>query len=365
MVIDIHSFKSLFFSLTLVILAFSCNDDDSNDVNDQESPSIDLFSPAVNSTFESGEDINVEINFTDVSQIVSYTVKVTNTITSEEVYNKNAFPANNTATEAFQINIEVDEATLFNIEVIAIDDFDNTFDGVAGSFTVNRKIGGDLALDFNVNYDGQSFKLFNDYQYPSGGTIYFTRLSFYLSDLNLTNTEGTITKKDVDYVNMTSFYENPPADGSPYTYMVTNIAAGTYNICEFNLGLSNELNESSPSSYPTTHPLGLTGEHWPGWNSYVFFKLEGKIDFESDGTFDEDVELHIGGVDNFRTISKEYDIIIEDQRQTSVNYNFDINKIFVSPTGAIYDIAANPEIHTLNQNDQVIELADNILSALD
>jgi len=364
MVFKLNGLINSFFIVLVVFLAFSCNDDDSGTPNDQEAPSIEIFSPTANSIFESGEDINVEINFTDMSEIVSYTVKVINTVTQEEVYNKNAFPSNKSATEAFQLTIEVDEPTLFNIQVKAIDDFDNIYDSVAGSFTVNRKVGGDLSLDFNVNYDGQNFKLFENYTYPSGGTIYFTRLSFYMSDIKLSSADGTILTKDVDFVNMTSFYENPPSDGSGYSYLIKNIESGSYNNLNFNVGLSNELNENSPSAYPTTHPLGLTSEHWPGWNSYVYFKLEGKIDFESDGTFDDDVALHIGGVDNSRNISKDANIIIEDQEQTSINLNFDINKVFVSPTGEIYDIAANPEIHNLNQNDQVIELADNVLAAM-
>lgn len=355
--------KTYSFLFIFCLLAFSCNDDEGMDV-DQTAPNIEVSTPASNAVFESGDDIDIVISLADESDIVSYTVLVTNSITSEEVYSKNAFPANTDVEEAFRLSLNVAEVTLFNIDVVAVDDFDNRKE-TNTSFTVNRKIGGDLSLDFNINYEGQVLKLFENYEYPSGETIYFTRLSFYLSDLNLYNSEGTEQLKAVDYVNMTSFLENPPAASSLYSYIVTNIKTGTYDNLDFNIGLDNALNENNhPSDFPTSHPLGLTSEHWPGWNSYVFFKLEGKIDFDNDGTFDRDVALHIGGTDAVREVVKDESIVISDQGMTNLTFDLDISEIFVAENGEIYDIEANPSIHNLDQMEQVRFLADNLSKAI-
>ena len=300
----------------------------------------------------------------DESDIVSYTILVTNSLTGEEAYSKNAFPANTDVEEAFRLSLNVDEVTLFNIDVVAVDDFDNK-EEINSTFTINRKIGGDLSLDFNINYEGEALKLFENYEYPSGETIYFTRLSFYLSDLNLNNAQGSEQLKEVDFVNMTSFLENPPAGSSLYSYIVTNVKIGSYDNLGFNIGLDNALNENNdPSGFPTSHPLGFTAEHWPGWDSYVFFKLEGKIDFDNDGTFDKDVALHIGGTDAAREVMKEESIVISDQGMTNLTFDLDVSEIFVSENGEIYDIEANPSIHNLDQMEQVIFLADNLSKAI-
>ncbi len=360
----LQCFKKFPVSIVLVFFVFSCNDDEVGNPVDSAAPKIEVVSPDINATFDSGQDINIEINLTDESEIISYTIKVINSLNQEEVYNKNVFPANSSANESFLLNLEVSESTVFNIEVKATDDYDNVYEDIASSFTVNRKIGGDLSLDFNITYQGNPFELFKNYDYPSGETVYFTRLSMYISDLKLNNAQGTEILKEVDFVNMTTFLENPPANASVYSYLIDNVQAGTYNNLEFNIGLNNELNDSDPFTFPTTHPLGLSSEHWPGWESYVFFKLEGKLDYEADGTFDQDIALHIGGEDTFRNFTTEGAIVIEDQGETKVNFDLDIHKIFVSSTGEIYDIISNPTIHDLDQINEVITLADNLENAI-
>lgn len=354
----------ILISIALCLLfSFSCRNDD-DDGMDTENPLAELISPMDQSIFESNEMVNFSVKITDASTIVSYKILIRNTLDESLAAIKSEFNSTNEVEAVFDQSFEVPELTLFDIEVEAIDDFDNVLNTKIGSFQVNRLDGGTLNLNFNVKYDGEPFEMFKHYDYPSGGTLQFTRLSFYFSEVNLSNGLNSIEIMDVDYLNMTSHFENPNLNQSPFVFKIGGIDAGTYQDINFNVGLNETMNAGKPFEYFVTEPLGLSGEYWPSWNSYVFFKLDGMMDTDGDGTGDLSILLHLGGNEALRNIQLNKEIVISQDSETELEFNLDVRNIFLDNNGDIYDIISHPEIHTLEDLDQVIQLADNLKNSI-
>ena len=353
-------FLALISLLCGLLLLSNCRGDE--DGADNDAPSFELISPMDGQVFESNENIPFSVKLSDASTIVSYKILIRNTITSDLDFIVSEFNSNNLVEESFDVSLEVPQQTTYNIEVEAIDDFDNKLDAVIGSFVVKRLEGGTLNLNFNVHYDDEPFELFKEYQYPGLGSIYFTRLSFYISKVTLKGVED-LEIKEVDFVNMTDHYENPSSIGTDYTYKIGGVKEGDYQSIQFNIGLEPEMNDNNPTDYRVTEPLGLSGEHWPPWNSYIFFKLEGRLDTLS-GILDEDIAIHIGADEALRTFDFSQNIAISDDSDTDLNLNFDIMDIFAPENGAVYDIKTVPRIHSLEDIEQVIELADNLKKSI-
>ncbi len=360
--------RPIYYYVKLAVFAvlsicFACSDDEMD--GDNTMPSYVLNSPIDGSSFESDEKIPFSIEISDASTIVSYNVVIRNTLTDGRAFLKSEFNSTKTVLIEFEESFQVPVATVFNIELEAIDDFDNKLDKVIGSFTINRQSGGTLDLRFDLKYGNEAFKLFEEYDYPSGEKITFGRLSFYTSDINLVASDGTMIQQlNVDYIDMSRHLENPNLQGTPFSYKIGGVDPGIFEALRFNIGLTSEQNATKPFQYSVTDPLGFSSEHWESWESYVFFKIEGKLDKDGDGFFESDVALHGGSDEALRVIEIQSSLDIQDGVDTQINMTFDLKQVFEPEGGAIYDIQADPLIHDLDQLDQVISLADNIKNSI-
>ncbi|MEM6320253.1 MAG: MbnP family protein [Bacteroidota bacterium] len=226
---------------------------------------------------------------------------------------------------------------------------------------------GNLALNFQLQYDGQPLVMFDRYEYPNGMEFFFTRFNFYLSNLTINQTGGTsstasISLNEVDFLNLTSDHESAAGAAEGTTVVFENVALGLYDNLQFDIGVPAELNGKRPREYPNDHPLADTGEYWDSWNSFIFSKTEGKIDTDGDGQAELGLAYHIGGDETLRNLVLDKSFSIENGQTTTVTIIIEMKRMFDDGT-TVYDPLQTAQIHSLTQLGEANILADNLKAA--
>lgn len=218
-----------------------------------------------------------------------------------------------------------------------------------------------LILNYKLEYEGEPLQMFNEYSYPeTGENIRFKRFSFYISNVDLEGETG-LSVLDVKYVNLTETHYDETTAAEGFDVEIPNSAGKDFETINLSLGISESQNQTVPADYISSNDLSLSSEYWEGWESYVYFKIEGDIDKNSDGTFGsgESFALHLG-TDLVRR-NLEYDVTGRDK----LNFTFEVKKIFEN-NGEVYDIFNYPKLHTLSDENlaQMEILANNIVSSI-
>ena len=224
----------------------------------------------------------------------------------------------------------------------------------------DREQTGAIAVNFQLKYDGAPLVMFDRYEYPNGMEFFFTRFNFFLSDLNIDMNTGTkILLTDIDFLNLTDDHDTAAKAAQGTTMLIESVPIGDYNTIQFDMGVPTDLNSQLPNDYPSGHPLAETGEYWAGWNSYVFSKTEGKLDTDGDGQAELGLAYHIGSDETLRNIALNRNFSIESGQTTTVTIEIEMKRMFDDGT-TIYDPLQTAQIHSLNQINEAIILADNL-----
>ena len=91
-------------------------------------------------------------------------------------------------------------------------------------------------------------------------------------------------------------------------------------------------------------------------------RLEGFLDSKRDGKKDLGFALHTGSDDAYKCFEFPVNFKIASSSENRVNVIIDVQKIFGS--SKVYNIDANPQIHSLSQIGQALELAGNLKDAI-
>lgn len=223
--------------------------------------------------------------------------------------------------------------------------------------------GGSLELNFKLKYDDQTLVMFDKHQYPDSFDLFFTRFSFFLSNINLSQGNTNFALSEIEMINPTASHQELTSAQDGYTVRFDDILVMDYDKLDFSVGVPADLNAMAPADFETNHPLASSGEYWLGWESYVFLKVEGKIDFDGDGEFEEGMSLHIGSDVVFKNTSISGDFSILKDETTSVDIIIDLMDVFES-NGTMYDLEGTPRIHSLEQISQADQLATNFAQAI-
>jgi hypothetical protein len=218
---------------------------------------------------------------------------------------------------------------------------------------------GDLNITMNLIYNGEPLIMFQDYEYPDGRTINFSRFSLYLSDMKLD--EQLIS--DVGFYTITDSHVDLAGATAGYQWQIKDIEPGNYNSLNFGVGVNETQNAKDPGLFESGHPLAKPAEHWFSWSSFIFLKLEANMDSNNDGNNDFPLALHLGADDAYRIINLNKAIKITGDETSETNIIFDLYE-FLGGNDNTYDVDSNPQIHSLEQLDAVVELADNIPSSV-
>jgi len=209
----------------------------------------------------------------------------------------------------------------------------------------------ELSVNFKLNHDSEPLVMFEEYEFgEAGGTPFeVTRFSFYISNVNLIIDGESQRFVDVDFIDLSESHSSLERANEGFDYVLGETEGDASSI-SFNLGLTPEQNATVPTDYPSSNVLSKTGEYWPGWESYVFVKIEGNIDVDRDGTKEQGFALHLGSDDVLRSTSGDY--------SDDLTITFDLKDIF-SCNGELYDLESMPMIRSLAQLGEAMSLADN------
>ncbi len=219
---------------------------------------------------------------------------------------------------------------------------------------------GDLQINFKLVYDDDPLEMLKSYELPNGIRLNFNRVSFYVSDIKMFGTE-VVELGNNDYINLTNSHASQSSAIQGFNFNTT-LKEGNYNALSFLLGVSAEDNAMVPSDFTSDSDLSLNGEYWAGWESYVFVKIEGNLDLDEDGVYEEPMALHIGGDNALAEFQVTGDLRIDPIITRQVPLTIDLYDMLTE--GGVFDLEANPRIHSLDQEPIVIDLAQRFVNAI-
>ena len=224
-----------------------------------------------------------------------------------------------------------------------------------------------VEVNFTTEYAGTPLVMFAEETYPeSSMTMRIKKTEFFITDLVLLQ-DGSSDETELSEVELLKFSdfssEETAERGTARAY--ENIPVGTYSGVRMGLGVNPDLNRATTGEYGQGDPLGQN--FWDGWSSYVFAKFEGDLDVNNNADFNDDDDisfaLHTGSNEAFRTVTLNMPVVVTADENNVISIAFDMQKLFVSGDGVVYDIISTPTSHTSDNLDAINELSDNFANA--
>lgn len=212
-----------------------------------------------------------------------------------------------------------------------------------------------------ANFGDEPLVLFQNYDYPQGYKIKFSRADFMVKGMKLSGSESNLSYKDSVFV--LQFTATDLAKANEGIKLELDKCEGEFNELILGIGLNKEINAKKPSDFPSSDILSNSFYYWDAWKSYIFLKIEGKFDKDGDGIFEGSFVYHIGTDDLYRIINLPIDLKAQPGKSNTLTLNFDLKTILANG-GDYIDIPANPSSH--NPGDIAIakKIADNLLVAV-
>lgn len=340
--------RIIFYTLLLSFIWISCD-------KDEIAPEISITSPDQNSTFFENDVLTVAFIVTDNVELELANISISNG--SGEALNRSISLSDTSQTVSEDFDLAFQQSSTLEIKIEALDKAGN-------SKTVSRNVefqyfdAGTIDFNFKLEYNGSPLVLFEDYTYPDGKKIDFTRVSFYTSDLKLDET----VINEVEFHNLSNSHSSSTLAAAGYDWEVANVPTGSYSNLSFNIGVSEPFNNMDPGEFPSGHPLAKPSENWFSWMSYIFLKIEGNVDLDGDGVAETGIAIHTGANEALRNLSFASGITVTKNETTEVNLIFDVYDLFDGPS-RIFPIEEYPQIHSLTQLDGVLEISDNLINS--
>jgi hypothetical protein len=218
---------------------------------------------------------------------------------------------------------------------------------------------GVLNMNFKPSINNQPF-VANKVFVINGKKVRFSKFQFYASAIPIVEVGSTPNCNDdnnVIFVDLTQLDDSlKSTKGATASFLNTSV--GSFQSISLGLGLGLVLNNKTPSDFPATNPLSKTEEYWSSWKSYIFFKLEGLMDKDGDGTFETGITYHTGSTDASTSTKFTKNIEITN-KGTTLNFDLDMNKLL---TG--FDFNTLNKIENLTQKEDMKKLMMNLVSAI-
>lgn len=151
-----------------------------------------------------------------------------------------------------------------------------------------------VMLQYDFNYGSDDFILNQNYIASNGEVLRFSLATFYLSKPVIMDDVGGMTPLAPEYYLVRS--DVMMSD-------MGTIEAGHAHMFNISLGIDEATNTENGATgvQPTdftdaNHPLAPQpeGMYWSWASGYIFVKVEGEVDYDADGTFDNTFKYHLG-----------------------------------------------------------------------
>lgn len=218
---------------------------------------------------------------------------------------------------------------------------------------------GEVNINFKATFGGEPLVMNRNYTYTDGTPIFFNRFNFFISDLGLDQDVGTdITElSDVERIDFSDVNIDEASALEGVTLTMEGIPVGDYSRLAFGIGVSQELNGSKPSDYGSTHALSSTSDYWLAWESYIFSKIEGRIDTDGDGMNETGVSYHLGSDSSYREVKMNETSTVSKDNPLTINVVIDLEKILVADATEFLDVKNTTAVH--DDSELVTFLMDN------
>ncbi|MEI6411046.1 MAG: MbnP family protein [Bacteroidota bacterium] len=214
----------------------------------------------------------------------------------------------------------------------------------------------DFNISFDAQYDGSRLVKYQKLVY-NNYPLELTRFALFLSDVTLLKSNGEQVLTESAYLNFTP--DTAVSDVSAILkYTFKNVPEGDYTGIKIGYGVKPSDNAKNPADFPPTSPLYNEIEYWLGWKSYIFCKIEGEGDKDSNGQFDHFLVYHCGGSGVYKTFTFNQPIHVH-AGDPGLKVSFDLKKLFIMDDGRYYNLVTNP---VTSNNKDSLRVANDIMS---
>jgi len=218
-------------------------------------------------------------------------------------------------------------------------------------------------VTFKAKYGLDNFVLNDVYDY-NGDQIRISNLQFFVSELSLGTDDNGTEVDEIEFVDFSLITSGALAEEGLAVASSSGVPVGDYPGVNFGVGVAPDLNSDTPSEFSATHPLSRTTMYWADWESYIFLKLEGTMDTNDDGIFDDvSFVYHVGSDPTYQPVEINKSLSLAKDQSMGLVVELDIEKLFVRD-GVHLDIEANPRIHSIDRIETGHYLMDNFVNAL-
>lgn len=191
----------------------------------------------------------------------------------------------------------------------------------------SRSIKGATTITFDSKVGTADFALNKEF-IIAGATYSFTQLRYWISNISLTNTNGTTYKVPSSYFLIEENNAIAVQDGKfeyPATkredVTISDIPAGTYKSITFSVGVDSTYNNNlSLQSGELSQLNGMTNISWMWHTSYIFSSLKGTRAGSA-------ITIETGLNTNYRTLTVPADVTINAGVTSTIRFNVDVTKI--------------------------------------
>jgi hypothetical protein len=200
---------------------------------------------------------------------------------------------------------------------------------------------GDFTLEFEHMFGDNPLVLGQAYTNGSGEQLNFTKVRYYVSNIQLEKMDGTVWSETESY------HLVDASVSSSALISLNDVPAGEYHKISYQIGVDSVRNVSGAQE----GALSPANDMFWTWNSgYIFFKIEGDAPAATDGKF----VYHVGGFSgaNNANIYKNHDLhnhmlSIAPNASPQVHLMVDVKKLFDGMHTV--SVATMPRVHMPGQ----------------
>lgn len=227
---------------------------------------------------------------------------------------------------------------------------------------------GTVKITFKALFDNNPLVVYTDYAAPDGNNMQVHVFNYFLSHIELVKDNDEVVRlADINYVDFNGNTDLTKANAG-VTLSFDDVEVANYKAIRFGVGVEPVQNAKEPGDVSTDPYLGDPGNYWTSWNSYIFSRLEGRVDTLPGAAGGDVSYLYHSGVDGMyqaRSFSKTF--AVEANQTKDLAFNIDVKNVFYK-VGAEIDIPAQNSSHSgavgTPAYDLVKDIITNIADAL-